>query len=240
MTTRKNFALPRLAVLLALLSTAGGVAARDSGSGVEPERLGGEGKAALLLVEYQHEWLDPSGKLHHLMQDREQFDRAVEASRRLLAGVRKAGLPVIHAGLNFTEGYPELGQAGSGLREAIPRVGTFRGVGASFMAPFIPQAGEFVISGRQGASAFSGSNLDSYLRNQGIDTLLIAGFALHVCVESTLRAAHDLGYNAVLVADATAAFTSEQRHHVLAEVVHHFGQSIEVDQLIGALEASGE
>ncbi|PRC95080.1 cysteine hydrolase [Solimicrobium silvestre] len=192
-------------------------------------------KTALVLIEYQDEWLAPGGKLNALMQDRSQFTDATLTSQRLIAGARAQGLPIIHVGLKFNVGYPELGKAQYGLREAIPRVGTFVGTGATFTPPFTPQTGEFVVSGRNGASAFASSNLDSYLRNQGIDTLLIAGFALHVCVESTLRQAHDLGYTAIVVSDATAAFTPEQRAHVLSDVVHHYGTSTSADAALSQL-----
>ncbi|MCC3382126.1 isochorismatase family protein [Paenibacillus farraposensis] len=66
--------------------------------------------------------------------------------------------------------------------------------GSQFGEAFTPEPGEFVVSGRTGASGFAGSNLDSFLRNQEIKKIYIAGYAFHVCVESTLRHGHDLGY----------------------------------------------
>ncbi|WP_408639507.1 isochorismatase family protein, partial [Noviherbaspirillum autotrophicum] len=32
------------------------------------------------------------------------------------------------------------------------------------------------------------------MRNQGISRLYLAGYATHVCIESTMRHAHDIGY----------------------------------------------
>ena len=58
------------------------------------------------------------------------------------------------------------------------------------------------------------------------------GYAVHTCVESTLRIAHDLGYKAILIEDACSAFTAEQRHHVLNEVMHHFGKKITTQEFI--------
>lgn len=192
-------------------------------------------RTALVLIEFQREWLDPTGRLNSLMRDRTQFAGAVKAGSDLLKAARTSALPVFHVSLRFSEGHPELGHGGQGLREAIPRVGTFVGHGADFVAPFAPAPSEFVVSGRLGASGFAASNLDGLLRNQGIDTLLLAGFALHVCVESTLRQAHDLGYRALLVEDACAAFTTEQRQHVLDHVVQHFGAVISLADVQVAL-----
>lgn len=195
-------------------------------------------RTAVIAIEYQRDWLHPDGKIHHLMADQGQFAQAQAQSRALFAAVRRTGLPLVHVGLEFGEGHLELGQAAQGLRAAIPKVGSFVGPGAAFEPPFDPRAGEPVAAGRIGASGFAGSNLDALLRYRGIDTLLLAGFALHVCVESTLRQAHDLGYTAFVVEDATAAFTPEQRRHVLEEVVHHFGARVTVDEVVGALERS--
>ena len=119
------------------------------------------------------------------------------------------------------------------MRRAIKRLGTFPvdGKGSQWGEGFEPLPGEFVPTGRTGGSAFSGSNLDVYLRVNLIDTILIAGFALHVCVESTLRAGHDLGYDCLVVTDATAAFSAEQRAHVFDNVVHHDGELVSLAQI---------
>lgn len=193
--------------------------------------------SALILIEFQWEWLGDDGKIRHLMQDREQFESAIERAKRALEAARRHGLPVVHCGLRFQNGYPELGRGIYGLRAVIPRVGTFPadGKGSQFVEPFVPQSDEFVVQGRVGGSGFAGSNLDAYLRNQNIDTIYLVGFALHVCVESTLRHGHDLGYNVIVLEDACAAFTADQRKHVLEHVVHHYGEHITVEKFADLL-----
>jgi nicotinamidase-related amidase len=198
-------------------------------------------KGALVLIEFQREWLDDGvGKINRLMEDREQFRSAVEGAAEALAAAREAGMRVVHCGLRFQEGHPELGgpdNGAYGLRGAIPRVGTFPidGPGSEFVEPFVPRDGEFVVRGRTGGSGFAGSNLDVYLRNQGVTDVYLAGFALHVCVESTLRHGHDLGYRLTVVEDACAAFTPEQRRHVLEDVVHHYGERATAAELASRL-----
>ncbi|MGL1922512.1 MAG: cysteine hydrolase [Hyphomicrobiales bacterium] len=188
---------------------------------------------AILFIEFQKEWLEDDGKINFLMNDRKQFEAAIEGGRELLKFGREQGFKIIHSGLRFQKGHPELGENGLGLRGAIKRLGTFPidGKGSEWAAGFEPQDNEFIVYGRTGGSAFAGSNLDAFMRANRLNTLLIAGFALHVCVESTLRAGHDLGYDCLVVTDATAAFTSAQRKHVLEEVVHHYGENISLDQL---------
>lgn len=191
--------------------------------------LGSQGRSALLLIEFQQEWLSEKGKLHHLMTDKADFVESIGNAKKIVAATRQTqAMPIIHSGLCFTPDYQVLGRGKSGLRAAIPAHQTFlaNAEGSQFPAPFTPQENEFLVAGRIGSSAFAGSNLDNYLRHNQIQTLYLMGYALHVCVESTLRAAHDLGYETILIEDAAAAFTAEQKKYVLNEIVHHFGTRI--------------
>lgn len=198
-------------------------------------------RCALVLIEYQGEWLNEDGKINRLMQDRQLFADSLEHSRQALEAARRAGIRIVHVGLRFSPGYPELGKAQAGLREAIPRVGTFqKGTpGSAFVEPFVPRGGEWVVEGRTGASGFAGSNLESVLRNSGVETIYLMGYAAHVCVESTLRDAHDRGYNVVVLTDATAAFNREQQRHFEEAVVHHFGRSLPTSAFVEGLVKGG-
>ena len=197
-------------------------------------------KGALVLIEFQNEWLASEGKLYNFAKDRQQFEAAIAGGREILGLARKARLPIAHCGLRFQPGHPELGggcNATAGLAKAIPNFGTFvaDGTGSRFADDFVPLAGEFVVQGRVGSSGFAGSNLDAWLRNNRVNRVYLAGFALHVCVESTLRAGHDLGYQMVLLQDGCSAFTQAQRVHVLDDVVHHYGEHLTNDQFASEL-----
>jgi len=197
--------------------------------------------SALLLIEFQNEWLSEKGKLNHLV-DKEQFTTSLRSAEKVLHHARSSHMHIIHSGLSYTKTYKELGQANHGLRAAIPIKRTFLAgsMASRFPAPFKPEGQEFVLQGRMGSSAFSGSNLDAYLRNNRINILYIMGYALHVCVESTMRAAHDLGYEAIVIEDASSAFTQEQKNYFLTNVVHHFGRSINSNEFIQFLNKNGE
>jgi nicotinamidase-related amidase len=197
--------------------------------------------SALVLIEFQREWLDPEiGKLNSLMEDRDQFAAAVQGARRALIAARDdATMLVIHCPLIVSPGYPELGPARTGLRAAIQKAGTWLGPAGDFAPEFEPVDHEPIVAGRAGASGFASSNLDALLRRHGVRRVYLTGFALHVCVESTLREGHDLGYEMVVLDDATAAFTAPQKEHVLTHVVHHYGTHISVNQFLRQLSEPG-
>ncbi len=57
---------------------------------------------------------------------------------------------------------------------------------------------------------FQGTGLDQRLRERGVTTLVFGGIATNLGVESTARAAADLGYDLVFVEDTMAAFTAAE------------------------------
>ncbi|MHC3468917.1 isochorismatase family protein [Streptomyces sp. 7R007] len=57
---------------------------------------------------------------------------------------------------------------------------------------------------------FQGTGLDGLLRERGVTTVVFGGIATNLGVESTARAAGDLGYDLVFVEDAMAAFTAAE------------------------------
>ena len=186
-------------------------------------------KSALILIETQNEWMHPDGKLNKaLVKDKEMMQTSIKNIEKLVAFARKEGIPVVHVGLRFEKGYPELANGQSGLRKAIPNAGTFpiNEFGSQFYETVKPIEGEFVVTGRVGASGFTGSNLDAYLRNNKIENIYLAGYATHVCVESTLRDGHERSYNTYVISDATSAFNQTQQSYFLSEIVHHFGEHL--------------
>ncbi|WP_136465989.1 isochorismatase family cysteine hydrolase [Flagellimonas onchidii] len=190
-------------------------------------------KSALILIETQNEWMHGNGKLFKLLvEDREMMYESISNITKVLDFARKNNIEAIHVGLRFQKGYPELANGKSGLRKAIPNARTFLidGFGSQFYETVKPTENEFIVTGRIGASGFTGSNLDAYLRNNKIENLYLVGYATHVCVESTLRDAHDKGYNTFLISDATSAFSRKQQDYVLNEIVHHFGEHLTTEE----------
>ncbi|GAA0886481.1 pyrimidine utilization protein B [Sphingobacterium siyangense subsp. cladoniae] len=194
-----------------------------------------QGKSALILIETQNEWMHPDGKLYKgLVKDKEMMQTSIKNIEKALDYARKNNIEVIHVGLRFEKGYPELANGKSGLRKAIPNAGTFpiNEFGSQFYETVKPIEGEFIVTGRVGASGFTGSNFDVYMRNNKIENLYLVGYATHVCVESTLRDAHDKGYNTYVMSDATSAFNRTQQEYVLNEIVHHFGEHLTTEAFI--------
>ena len=83
-----------------------------------------------------------------------------------------------------------------------------------------PIPGELTAKGKVGLCGFESTNLNFLLRQNGCDNILLSGFLTNCCVESTMRAAYELGYKIYTIEDACAA-TSVAAHDATFE--HNFG-----------------
>ncbi len=81
------------------------------------------------------------------------------------------------------------------------------------------------------------SELETLVRERGIDTLLIAGVATSTCCESTARDASMWGWRTIMVADGNADQTEALHRHTLGKFLVSFGDVQSTDQLIGKLAA---
>ena len=83
--------------------------------------------------------------------------------------------------------------------------GLFRGDGIEFKAEAMPAAGEPIVE-KTVNSAFIGTKLETMLRAQGANAIVIAGLTTDHCCSTTARMAANLGFHTTVVSDATATF----------------------------------
>lgn len=167
---------------------------------MNPSLTGLSGKApTLLIIDVQRGFDDPAwGRRNN--PDAEMNIAA------LLSTWRRSGLPVLHVRhLSREEGSPLVaGQPGSEIKEIV-----------------YPNEGEPVIE-KTVNSAFIGTDLETRLREQNTETLILTGLTTDHCVSTTARMAGNLGFETYVVSDATATFdrTGPDGSPYEAEKVH--------------------
>ena len=117
------------------------------------------------------------------------MDAAATCCARLLAAYRDAKLPIFHIQHLST-------RPGAGF--FVPDT-----PGCEIHSSVEPQAGEAHII-KHFPSAFRDTDLHQLLRLSDINELVICGAMTHMCIDTTVRAAFDLGYQCRLVSDACA------------------------------------
>ena len=95
---------------------------------------------------------------------------------------------------------------------------------------------DLAIVTHQRVGGFHDSELDEVLRGLGVDTVVFLGVATNASVESTARAASDLGYRVLVVSDACSAATPEA-HAASLESLGLLAEITTADDLIAALTA---
>jgi nicotinamidase-related amidase len=98
-----------------------------------------------------------------------------------------------------------------------------------------PQPGDIHIVKRQWG-AFHGTELDLQLRRRGIRTIVLAGIATAIGVESTARFAWELGYDLVFVEDATSGPDAAMHANSFEKVFPRLGRVRKTAQVLTALQ----
>jgi nicotinamidase-related amidase len=98
-----------------------------------------------------------------------------------------------------------------------------------------PQPGDIHIIKRQWG-AFYGTELDLQLRRRGIRTLVLAGIATSIGVESTARCAWELGYDIVFAEDATSGPDAAMHVNSFEKVFPRLGRVRKTADVLSALK----
>lgn len=97
------------------------------------------------------------------------------------------------------------------------RIGCFVKKGtkdAEIVEQVAPQGDEIIIT-KTASGVFNATNIDYVLKNMGIKNLVMTGVLTNECVENAVRAAADIGYNVIMINDATAAFRKELHENTI-------------------------
>jgi Amidases related to nicotinamidase len=140
-------------------------------------------QTALLLVDIQNDYF-PGGK-----NELAEPIAAAENARLLLDTFRGKHMQIVHV-----------------RHESIRPGATFflpGTPGAGFYDLVNPQEGEVVIT-KNFPNSFRATELLSMLRDAKIDRLVVCGMMTHMCIDTSVRAAYDHGFEILLAQDACA------------------------------------
>jgi nicotinamidase-related amidase len=154
---------------------------------------------ALVLIDLQNDYF-PGGTMELVGSD-----AAVARAQELLVAFRDRSLPIFHVQHISTR---------PGATFFLPNT-----VGADIHRAVLPASGERIIT-KHFPSSFRETELLEQLQAANAKRLVIAGMMTHMCVDTTVRAAADLGFECFLAQDGCATRALQfSGHHIEAEQV---------------------
>ncbi len=185
-------------------------------------------RTALVLIDLQQGIVSRPQLAPHAGAD------VVANAAKLAARFRAAGAPVVLVNVTFSpDGRDALKPEAD---RPMPR-GPFP-PGFADLAPYLDaQPGDLRITKRQWG-AFHGTELDLQLRRRGIRTIVLAGIATNIGVESTARDAYERGYNQVLVEDAMASMSAEMHAFAVQSIFPMIGLVRSTEEVLAGCGAA--
>lgn len=155
---------------------------------------------ALLLIDIQNDYF-PKGRYDLIGQE-----EAGKNAAKALQAFREEELEIYHVRHEIEGEEPPFFERGT--------------IGAQIHESVRPEGEEAVILKHE-ANSFYKTHLQDLLKRDEITHLVICGSMSHMCIDTTVRAAKDLGYTCTLLHDACATHDLEFNDEIIpANIVH--------------------
>tara|TARA_B100000929_G_scaffold273652_1_gene246201 strand:- start:130 stop:840 length:711 start_codon:yes stop_codon:yes gene_type:complete len=188
-------------------------------------------KPALLVVDFIIGFTDPSTPLGG------DFSSQLAVTARLQTAFRKSGLPIVYTTVEYKE---DLSDGGVFVKK-VPSLGILRkgSPNCAVDERIRPLPGELIIS-KNYASSFFGTDLDSYLRGQNVDTLVITGCTTSGCVRASAVDSLQYAYYTIVVRDGVGDRAEGPHEANLFDIDAKYGDVISGDEVLKYLRGSAE
>jgi nicotinamidase-related amidase len=181
-------------------------------------------KQALIIVDMQNDYF-PGGKMELV-----GIEEAAKNARHALELFRTRNLPIFHI---------QHVSDRDGATFFLPNTG-----GVEIQENVAPRKGEYLIQ-KHFPNSFRDTFLNGQLQNLDVEKVIVCGAMTHMCIDSTVRAASDLGFRCLVVSDACAtrdlefggvAIKAQQVHGAfMAALSNTFAQVTEANMLDGLM-----
>ncbi len=188
---------------------------------------------AFLVIDVQREYFNKDGIIDLLGYDYKQLRTMIDPLNHFLKEARNFLGRVI-----FTQDIYQPHKHSAVLQEHYHR--------AKMERPYNPQMEEFyrispaptdIVLTKYRYSAFFETELDDFLRTNGIKTIILSGVATNVCVESTARDGFMLDYHVIVVSDLTTGVESKAHQMSLFNINQFFGEVVSSQKIVRTWKA---
>lgn len=191
------------------------------------QRQGAGTKPALVIIDLNYAFTDPTSPLHC------DTDQAVQATARLLDAAREGGRPIAFTTLEYDEGGKRVARAFIAKAPALAMM-TPGSRWAQIDERIAPREGEPVLL-KLFASAFFGTALQPMLTAAGCDTLVVTGASTSGCVRATVVDGVQHGLSVLVPREAVADRAPSAHEASLTDIDAKYGDVVSLEEAIAVL-----
>jgi nicotinamidase-related amidase len=163
-----------------------------------------DGKTALLVLDMQRDFLEDAGRLPVA---RDQVAGLIASTNALIESAAASGALVVY----ILNAFPR----SAWLANLFRRGAAIEGSTGAELDPRVLVRGSNRFTKTRG-DAFSNRALEAYLRERGVERVIIVGVFANACVKATVRGALARGFGVTIVRDGVAAGDDRARRNAIA------------------------
>jgi ureidoacrylate peracid hydrolase len=199
---------------------------------------------ALLVIEVQNGFVSKGGSYDLLGMETSNYSEVIPKIRDLINLCKNVRIPIFYTqAVRESSGIDLLTRSHKILpksrEERIKKkpICVRETWDAEIVDEIKPSEGDHVVIKRRD-SAFHDTEIGVWLRSLKIDTLIFCGIDTSICVETSLRDAFNIGYDVVLISDATASNNKKHYESTLENVKGYYGIVMDIQELSQSLPLS--
>ena len=192
---------------------------------------------ALILIGFQNDYFAEDGILKDFIDESAKETQALSNSLQLLDALIDTPILAIQTPIQFTDDYSELGNP-VGILRAIKDVGAFKksGPGGAVIEQFKAHGDRIqTVPGKHGLNAFSNTDLETILKDNNIENIVLAGAVTSICIDSTGRSAHERGFGVTVLSDCTCGRTQMEQDFYCEQVLPLYADVSTSEELLKKL-----
>ncbi len=201
--------------------------------------LGGASKInlGLIVVDMQNGFVAKNGSYDKLGMNTPLYREIIPKVRELIDLCKSLDIPVFYtesvreaSGIDLLTKIHTLLPKSREERLKIPICvrGTWDAQTIDELKPKEDEGDHIIIKRRD--SAFQDTELRVWLQSAGINVLIFCGVDTSICVETSIRDAFNLGYDIILISDATASGNKNHYETTLARVRDYYGLAMNFER----------
>lgn len=190
-------------------------------------------ESALLMLHWQNSVADPKGVWGKSLYPQIMKNNSIDNAQKVLRAARDKGMLTIFVNIGWRAGFPELPdnqfypllQGAKDENKGI--IGTWD---VEVIDALKPSANEMIVL-NYGSDSFEGTDLEKILRVHNIGHIYVSGQCIEHVVETTVKRAANMGYNAAIIKDAMSGFT-DSNYNAMLDILPLYCKIITADEFV--------